>query len=165
MHAQFSYAHFVLLFIVHTHHCTVKSRNVWNQVQEKKVALFVMALQCMTLKYRHNNRVHTMERLVTRLNKSATFFQATCSTKLMLFWLWKSYNKLHGMTTQNLRKKITHVLHFKWTILIKYFSSYIKKCQTGTYFFWLSVYIQGGQKHRTANVDQFDQIYLYHEIQ
>ena len=38
------------------------------------------------------------------------------------------------MTTQNVRKKILHALHFKQIMLIKYFSSYIKKCQTGTYF-------------------------------
>ena len=28
------------------------------------------------------------------------------------------------MTTQNVRKKIMDALHFKWTILIKYFWSY-----------------------------------------
>ena len=44
------------------------------------------------------------------------------------------------MTTQNVRKKIPHALHFKLTLLINYFTSYIKKCQTGTYIFWLSVY-------------------------
>ena len=49
------------------------------------------------------------------------------------------------MTTQNVRKKILHALHFEWTILIKYFTSYIKKCQTGTYFFgwvylWMGLY-------------------------
>ena len=52
----------------------------------KKVALFVnmpMALQCMALKYQHKNSMHTMERLVAPLNKSATFFQAPCSIKLM----------------------------------------------------------------------------------
>ena len=44
------------------------------------------------------------------------------------------YNGEYGqwITTQNVRKKILHALHFKWTILIKYFSSYIKNCQTGT---------------------------------
>ena len=32
------------------------------------------------------------------------------------------------------------MLHFKWTISIKYFSLELyQKCQTGTYFFWLSV--------------------------
>ena len=49
----------------------------------KKVALVVnrpMALQCMTLKYRQKNSMHIMERA---LNKSATFFQAPCSIKLM----------------------------------------------------------------------------------
>ena len=67
------------------------------------------------------------------LNKRATFFskhpaqQNWCSDD-------KNKNKLHRMTTQNVRKKISHALHFKWTILIEYFTSYIKKCQTGTYF-------------------------------
>ena len=35
----------------------------------------------------------------------------------------------HWITTQNVRKKILHALHFKWTIFITYFSRYIKKCQ------------------------------------
>ena len=76
MHVEFSYAHFEWLFIVHIRHCSEKSQNLLNQVQEKKKALFVnrpMALQCMTLKYRHKNSMHTMERLVAPLNKSATF--------------------------------------------------------------------------------------------
>ena len=46
------------------------------------------------------------------------------------------YNGEYGqwMTTQNVGKKILHALHFKWTLFIKYFSSYIKKCQMGTYY-------------------------------
>ena len=40
------------------------------------------------------------------------------------WWVW---------TTQNVRKKLLHALQFKWTILIKYLSRYIRKCQTGTY--------------------------------
>ena len=49
------------------------------------------------------------------------------------------------MTTQNVRQKILHALNFKQTSLIKYFLSYIKKCQTGTYFFgW--VYFISPQK-------------------
>ena len=48
---------------------------------------------------------------------------------------YENIDKLHKITTQNVRKKILHVSHLKWTILIKYFRSYIKKCRTGTYFF------------------------------
>ena len=44
MHAEFSYAHFVWLFIVHTHHCTEKSQNLWNQVQEKKLHFLSIGL-------------------------------------------------------------------------------------------------------------------------
>ena len=61
-----------------------------NRVQEKSCTFvnWPMALQSMTLKYWHNSSVHTMERLVALLNKSATFFQAPCLTKQM-FWFWK----------------------------------------------------------------------------
>ena len=95
--------------------------------ERKKVALFVnrpMALQCMTLKYRHKNSMHTMERLVAPLNKSATFSKHPAQQN----WCfdYENNDKLHRMNTQNVRKKILHALHFKWTILIKYFSSYIK---------------------------------------
>ena len=75
---------------------------------------------------------------IAPLNKSATFFQAPYSKKLM-FW-YENNDKFHKMTTQSVRKKILHALPFKWTILIKYFMSYIKKCQTGTYFFgWVYI--------------------------
>ena len=47
------------------------------------------------------------------------------------------FHSTMNIKTQNVRKKILHALHFKWKFLIKYFSSYIKKCQTGTYFFWV----------------------------
>ena len=53
---------------------------------------------------------------------------------------YENNDTLHRMSTQNVRKKIPHTLHFKWTILIKYFTSYIKKCQTGTNFFgWVYI--------------------------
>ena len=38
-----------------------------------------------------------------------------------------------------MHNKIFFKLIFEWTNYMKYFLSYIKKCQTGTYFFWLSV--------------------------
>ena len=97
-----------------------------------------MALQCTTLKYRHNNSVHTMERLVALLNKSVTFSKHPAQQN----WCfdYENNNKLHKMTIQNVRKKISHVLHFNWTILIKYFSSCIKKCQTRTYFLVECIY-------------------------
>ena len=44
------------------------------------------------------------------------------------------------ISTQNVCKKMLHALHFIRTILITYFSSYIKKCQTGIYFFgWVYI--------------------------
>ena len=77
MHAEFSYAHFAWLLIVHTHHCTEKSRNLWNRVQEKKVALFVnrpLALQYMTLKYRHKKSMHTMVAPGSPIEQKCHFF-------------------------------------------------------------------------------------------
>ena len=67
------------------------------------------------------------------LTKSEPFFLAPDFINSVI----SQYNGEYGqwMTTQNLRKKILHALHFKYTILIKYFSGYIKKCQMGTYFF------------------------------
>ena len=50
------------------------------------------------------------------------------------YFEYENNDKLHRMTTQNVRKKIPHALHLKWTILIKHCTSYIKMCQTGTYF-------------------------------
>ena len=38
------------------------------------------------------------------------------------------------MTTQIVHNKIVFMLIFEWTNPMKYFLSYIKKCQTGTYF-------------------------------
>ena len=83
MHAEFSYAHFEWLFIVHSHHCTVKSGARTKSVKRP------VALQCMTLKCRHKTECEQWNACKDPLNK----------------------------------------------ILIKYFMSYIKKCQTGTYFF------------------------------
>ena len=81
---------------------------------------FVSVFQCHALK-RH--------RQVDKCN----FFSCTDFINSVI----SQYNGQYGkwITTQNVRNKIMHALHFKWTILIKYFSSYIKKCQTGTNFF------------------------------
>ena len=84
--------------------------------------------------YRHKTACAQCERLVAPLNKSATFFPTTLINKTDVFII-KNNDKLHKMTTQNVRKKISHALHFKWTILIKYFTSYIKKCQDGNLLF------------------------------
>ena len=75
-----------------------------------------------------------MERLVAPLNKSATFFSKHPAQQKWCFD-YENNDKLQRMTTQNVRKKIPHALHFKLTILIEYFTSYINKCQTGTYIF------------------------------
>ena len=70
------------------------------------------------------NSMHTMERMVASLNKSAIFSKHPAQQN----WCfdYENNDKYHRMTTQNVRKKIPHALHFKWTILIKYFTSYIK---------------------------------------
>ena len=48
------------------------------------------------------------------------------------------------MTTQNVHMKILHALRLKWKILIKCFTSYIKKCQMGTgWVYKVSSYISG----------------------
>ena len=67
------------------------------------------------------------------IDKSTIFFLAPDFINSLI----SQHNGEYGqwMTTQNVRKKILHALHFKLTLLIKYFSSYIKKCQKGTYFF------------------------------
>ena len=83
------------------------------------------------------------------LTNSATFFLAPNFINFVI----SPYNDDYGqwMTTQNVRKKILHALHFKYTIFIKYCSSYIKKCQTGTYFFgW--VYIATLRTERAAKL-------------
>ena len=136
MHAEFSYAHLQWLFIVHTHHCTVKSRNLWNQVQEKKLHFLSIGLWPFNA-WHWNTSTETVCTQWSALSPHWTKVplvskhpaQQNCCVG------YKNNNKLQRVTIQNVRKKILHVLHFKWTILIKYFSSYIKKCQTGTYFY------------------------------
>ena len=101
-----------------------------------------MALQCMTLKYRHKNSMHAHN------GAPGSPIGQKCHPPppqhpAQQNWCFDyEYNaKLHRMTTQTVRKKISNALHFKLTLLINDFTSYIKKCQTGTYFFgW--VYIQ-----------------------
>ena len=85
-------------------------------------AVFVPIFQC-----------HALNRHIGLLTKSTTF----CFALDLINSVISQYSGEYGqwITTQNVRKKILHTLHFKLTILIQYFSSYIKKCQTGTYFF------------------------------
>ena len=96
--------------------------------------------------------------LLTRmLGKCGTFRQQGTSLCVchVLCWYWQRCNFLsctwfhrtigeygQWITTQYVCKKILHVLHFKWIISIKYFLSYVKKCQTGTYFFGWVYYSQ-----------------------
>ena len=51
------------------------------------------------------------------------------------------------MTTQNVRKKILHALHFKLKLLIKCYTSYIKKVSDGNLLFWLSVLIAASKSN------------------
>ena len=93
----------------------LRNHGIYETGCKKKVALFVkrpMALQCMTLKYRHTNSMHTMERLVAPLNKSATFFSKHPAQQNLCFDC-ENNDKLHRMPSQNVRKKISHALHFK----------------------------------------------------
>ena len=118
--------------------CTVKSRNLWTQVQgEKSCTFFSIGLWRFNAWHWNTGA------------KTACTQWSACWTKVPLFskhpaqqnWCfdYENNDKLHRMTTQNVRKKIPHAVHLKLTILIKYITSYIKKCETGTYFFWLSV--------------------------
>ena len=129
MHAEFSYAHFEWSFFAI--HCYFHNQNMSfaEQGAWKKVALlFNEATRrftvCILFLYRYWNAI-------VLLTKSATFFLQHDFINSVFPQYRGEYEQ--WMTTQNLRKKILHAMHFKWTT--KYFSSYIKKYQTGTYFF------------------------------
>ena len=103
MHAEFSYAHFEWLFIVHTDHYW-EITEFMKSGARKIVALFVsrpMALKCMALKYRHKNSMHTLERLVAPLNKLPLFSKHPAQQN----WCFDCENndKLQRMTSQNVR--------------------------------------------------------------
>ena len=57
--------------------------------------------------------MHTIEHLVTPLNKSATFFQAPCSIKLMCDY--ENNDKLQSVTTEIVHDKMFFMLIFEWT--------------------------------------------------
>ena len=54
-----------------------------------------------------------MEHFVAPLNKSATFFQAPCSIKLIFDY--ENNNKLQRMRTRIVHNKIVFMLIFNWT--------------------------------------------------
>ena len=87
MHAEFSYRLHTFWVVIYCRYSTLywEITEFMKSAARKKVALFVnrpMALQCMTLKYRHKDSMHTMERLVAPLNKSATVFPSTLLNKI-----------------------------------------------------------------------------------
>ena len=93
--------------------------------------VFVPVFQCHALK-RHRP-----------IDEKWNFFLAPDFINSMI----SQYNGEYGLslTTQNVCKKLLHALHFKWKILMKYLSSYIKKCQTGTSFLgWVYVHAYFG---------------------
>ena len=136
---------FVIIFII-------KTSLLLSRVLGKKVALLFNAatrrsIVCMLFLCRYFNVMHWSA--IGLLTKSAFFLLASEFINSVISQYSGGYRQ--WITTQNLRKKILHALHFKWTILIKYFSSYIKKCQTGTYFFgW--VYITMFSKFITVHI-------------
>ena len=85
-------------------------------------AVFVLVFKCHALK-----RHRAIEKKIP-----CTWFHKLCDLTVQMVSM--DYSE-PNITSQNVRKKILHVLHFKRIISMKYFSSYIKKCQAGTYFF------------------------------
>ena len=144
MCAEFSYAHFEWSFSTIYRYFQNQNISFVEQGAWKRVALLFNwatrhSIVCILLLCWYFNAMHWSA--IGLLTKSATFFLAPNFINSVI----SQYNGKYGqwITTQNVCKKILHALHFKWTILIKYFSRYIRKCQTGTYFFgW--VYIVGG---------------------
>ena len=131
MHAEFSYAHFEWSFFAI--YCYFHNENIrfvelnLSRVLGKKWHFCLMGLQgaplCAHTVFVPGFQCHPLKRHRPAPN---------CTNSLISQY---SAEYEQWITTQNVRKKILHALHFKWTILIKYFLSYIKKCQMGTYFF------------------------------
>ena len=71
--------------------------------------------------------------------KQQHFFPSTLLNQNWCFD-YNNNNKLHSMTTQNVRKKIPHSLHLKWTIFDWIFHELYQKVSDGNLLFWLSVY-------------------------
>ena len=137
MNAEFSNAHFEWSFCAIYHYFHNQNKFCWAGVLEKSGtfvqwgyqalhcvhALFVPVLQCHALN-RHRP-----------IDKKCNFFLAPEFINSVISQYSGDYRQ--WITTQNVHKKILHALHLKWTILNKYFSSYM--CQTGstTFFGWV----------------------------
>ena len=116
----------------------IKTSVLLSRVLGKKVALLfngaMQALHCVHnfvfVSARYFNVMHWSA--IGLLTKSATFFSCTWFHKFCDFtvkwWVWTVNN------TQNVHKKILHALLLNEQVWLN-FLSYIKQCQTGTYFF------------------------------
>ena len=140
MHAKFSYAYFEWSFCAIYYYFFINQNiSFVEQGALEKSGTFVQwgytrhSIVCMLFLFRCF-QCHALKRYRPYWQKSATFFLAPDFINSVISHYSGEYCQL-WITTQNVRKKSMHALHIKWTIWIKYFSSYIKKCQTGTYFF------------------------------
>ena len=130
--------HFLQLIVIfYNHNICFVEQGAW-----KKVALLFngastrRSIVCMLFLCRCFNVRHWSA--IGLLTKSAFFFLGPAFIN-SVFSQYKGVY-VQWITTQNVRKKIRHAMHSKWKILIKYFSSYIKKYQTDTYFFgWVYI--------------------------
>ena len=138
MHVLSSHSlQFIAIFIIKT--SVLLSRVLGKKVAEVCVQWGYKALRCVHTVFVPVFQCHALKRH-RPFDKKYNFFLKPDFINSMI----SQYNSKYGqwITTQNVRKKILHALHFKWTILIKYFSRYIKQCQTGTYFFgWVYIWL------------------------
>ena len=98
-------------FIVHTYHCTVKSQNLWNQVQGKNV------LSIGLWRSEHDIEIPAQKQHAhngapgSPIKQKCHFFQALSSKKLDN----GNNNNMQRITTQIVCNKIFFMLLFEWT--------------------------------------------------
>ena len=116
---------FIIIFIIKT------SDFCWAGCLEKSGTIIVQweyvcrrSIVCMLFLCRYFN-VMRWSAICKSIDKKYNFFLAPEFINSMISLYSDEYGQ--WITTQNVRKKILHALHFKWTILIKHFSSYISK--------------------------------------
>ena len=137
MNAKFSYTHFEWSFCAiyhyfHNQNISFVEQGAWKKWHFCSMGLSGTPLCACCFCVLYFNVMHWSA--IGLLTKNATFF----SWPYFINSVISQYSgKYYGqwITTQNKRKKILHAFNFKLTIWIKYFLSYITKCQTGTYFF------------------------------
>ena len=139
MHVDFSYAHFEWSFCAIYHYFHNQNIRFVEHGAWKKVALLFngatrRSIVCMLILCRYFNAMQWSA--IGLSTKSAVFFFCIWVHKFRDFTVQRLYRQ--WITTKNVRKKILHALRLKWTILIIYFSSYIKGLD-GNLRFWFSV--------------------------